>query len=180
MRRRDGGGPRSRAGGPAWSCISGSCSSAPRSARRCRRSPSRPRFTSASRGSRRDAPGGPRSSPAILSRLRRKLPYLIITKRARALCYHLGLSSRQRFLSTTRGSSCRGTVTSTRPPGRGERGRGPNRLRAEVLREAYAPTPLDISFENVYVSQEVAQSFGARTDFLLTHVERYVFDQPNS
>src|SRR6266568_3473053 len=204
MRRRDGGGPRSRAGGTAWSCISGSCSSAPRSARRCRRSPSPPRFTSASRGSRRDAPGGPRSSPAILSRLRRKLPYLIITKRARALCYHLGLSSRQRFLSTTRGSSCRGTVTSTRPPGRGERARGPNRLRAavilclamfllavpwtarpvaagpEVLREAYAPTPWDNSFENVYVNQEVAQSFVARTDFLLTHLELFVFDQPNS
>ncbi len=50
----------------------------------------------------------------------------------------------------------------------------------EVLREAYAPTPWDNSFENVYVNQEVAQSFVARTDFLLTHVELFVFDQPNS
>ena len=50
----------------------------------------------------------------------------------------------------------------------------------EVLREAYAPTPWDNSFENVYVNHEVAQSFVARTDFLLTHVELFVFDQPNS
>ncbi len=50
----------------------------------------------------------------------------------------------------------------------------------EVLREAYALAPWDNSFENVYVNQEVAQSFVARTDFLLTHAELFVFDQPNS
>src|SRR6266516_5103528 len=203
MRPRDGGGPRSRAGGPAWPCISSSSSSLSRLARRSPRSPSLPRFMSPSRGSRRDAHRRPRSSRAIRRRPRSKLPLLIITKRVRALCYHLGLSGRQRFLSTTRGTPRRGTVTSI-PPGRGERVRAPYRLRAagiacllmfllivpwvagpvaagpEVLREAYAPTPWDTSFENVYVNQEVAQSFVARTDFLLTHLELFVFDQPNS
>ncbi len=57
---------------------------------------------------------------------------------------------------------------------------GPVAAGPEVLREAYTPTPWDTSFENVYVNQEVAQSFVARTDFLLTHLELFVFDQPNS
>jgi len=49
----------------------------------------------------------------------------------------------------------------------------------EVLREAYAPATWDTSFVNVYVNQEAAQSFIARTDFLLTHLELFVFDMPN-
>jgi len=38
----------------------------------------------------------------------------------------------------------------------------------------------DTSFANVYVGQKVAQSFLAHSSFLLTHVELYVFDQPQS
>ena len=48
----------------------------------------------------------------------------------------------------------------------------------EVLREAYAPPTWDNGFANVWSNQRVAQSFTARTDFLLTHLELFVFDQP--
>ncbi|MGQ0797358.1 MAG: hypothetical protein ACT4OI_05805 [Methanobacteriota archaeon] len=48
----------------------------------------------------------------------------------------------------------------------------------EILRESYAPATWDNSFANVWVNQPVAQSFLARTSFLLTRVELYVFDQP--
>ena len=48
----------------------------------------------------------------------------------------------------------------------------------EILRESYAPATWDNSFANVWVNQKVAQSFLARTSFLLTHLELYVFDQP--
>ncbi len=51
---------------------------------------------------------------------------------------------------------------------------------SEILREAYAPATWDTSFANVWVNQRVAQSFLARTSFLLTRVEVYVFDQPES
>jgi len=56
----------------------------------------------------------------------------------------------------------------------------PAEASSEVLREAYAPGTWDTSFANVWVNQKVAQSFLARTDFLLTHVELYAFDQPES
>lgn len=49
---------------------------------------------------------------------------------------------------------------------------------SEILREAYAPSTWDKSFANVYSNQADAQSFIARTSFLLTHVELYLFDQP--
>lgn len=48
----------------------------------------------------------------------------------------------------------------------------------EVLREAYAPSTWGLSFANVYGNQADAQSFTARTNFLLTHLELYAFDQP--
>jgi hypothetical protein len=51
---------------------------------------------------------------------------------------------------------------------------------AEILREAYAPSTWDNAFANVWVNQMVAQSFLARTSFLLTHLELYVFDQPDN
>ena len=49
---------------------------------------------------------------------------------------------------------------------------------AEVLRESYAPSTWDTSFANVWANQKVAQSFVARTSFLLTHLDLHVFDQP--
>ena len=49
----------------------------------------------------------------------------------------------------------------------------------EILREVYAPATWDRSFANVFVNQKDAQSFIARTNFLLTHVELEVFDQPS-
>jgi len=51
---------------------------------------------------------------------------------------------------------------------------------SEILREAYAPGTWDNSFVNVYVNQKAAQSFVARTDFLVTHVDLYVYDMPDS
>jgi uncharacterized repeat protein (TIGR01451 family) len=51
---------------------------------------------------------------------------------------------------------------------------------SEILREAYAPATWDNSFANVYVNQKVAQSFLARTDFLVTHIDLYVYDMPDS
>src|SRR3990172_1394086 len=50
----------------------------------------------------------------------------------------------------------------------------------EVLREAYAPTAWDNAFASVWANQPVAQSFIARTDFLVTRLELYVFDQPQA
>ena len=49
---------------------------------------------------------------------------------------------------------------------------------SEILREQYAPSAWDTSFANVYVGQEVGQSFTAHTSFLLTHLELLLFDQP--
>ncbi|HLE54928.1 MAG TPA: hypothetical protein VI999_06800, partial [Thermoplasmata archaeon] len=57
------------------------------------------------------------------------------------------------------------------PTGRG----GP-----EILREAYAPSTWDTSFANVYVGQEAGQSFISHSSFLLTRVELFLFDQPQS
>lgn len=54
------------------------------------------------------------------------------------------------------------------------------RAGSEILREAYAPPYWDTSFANVYVGQQVAQSFTAHSSFLLTHLELYLFDQPQT
>jgi len=51
---------------------------------------------------------------------------------------------------------------------------------AEILRESYAPATWDTSFVNVWGNQRVAQSFIARTDFLVTHIDLFVFDQPET
>ena len=50
----------------------------------------------------------------------------------------------------------------------------------EILRESYAPATWDNAFANVWANQPVAQSFLARTNFLLTHLDLYVFDQPGT
>ena len=57
---------------------------------------------------------------------------------------------------------------------------GSARASPEVLREAYAPATWDNSFANVWVNGRAAQSFVARTSFLLTHLELFMFDQPES
>jgi len=49
-----------------------------------------------------------------------------------------------------------------------------------VLRESFGPSSWDNSFANVYSNQKVAQSFVARTSFLATHLELFLFDQPDS
>ena len=57
---------------------------------------------------------------------------------------------------------------------------GPARATAEILRESYAPATWDNTFANVWGNQWAAQSFVARTDFLLTHLELFMFDQPET
>ncbi len=56
----------------------------------------------------------------------------------------------------------------------------PARAGSEILREAYAPSAWGNAFANVYSNQKVAQSFVARTSFLVTHLELFVFDQPDN
>lgn len=56
----------------------------------------------------------------------------------------------------------------------------PVRASSEILRESYAPPTWDNAFANVYTNQKVAQSFVARTSFLVTHLELFAFDQPDS